>query len=351
MSVTVRFLNGRYRLAAPLYTGGMAEIYQSRDVKTDDSVAVKLFTSGRLEMEVLKESYKRELLALSQLKHPSIVQLLDYGEDNQTGCSFLVLEWIDTDLQRFLRAAKPRNWDRLYWSIARPIIEGLSFAHSRHFIHRDIKPSNILLDAGGNPKLTDFGISKLKTYLNSGLTLNQFSSPPYSPPEFDDGSYSATRDVFGIAAVLVECLASKSLSGYEDLYSALDRAPVPIIVHNILKTALSVRPEDRPPNAAILLAQLDEVQEFRGAVPETRDQIFAEISPNALRSLFEIYPTKTRDEIEAVLFTDLNTACAMTSSNNENRRHSESIPFTVRHFFALPLSHSRKKIGFSLKVL
>src|SRR5262249_44771430 len=162
------------------------------------------------------------------------------------------------------------------------------------------------------PKLTDFGISKLKTYLYSGLTLNQFSSPPYSPPEADDGSYSATRDVFGIAAVLVECLAKKSLGDYEDLYNSLDRAPVPIAFHNILKTALSTHPQERYPNAAVLLAQLDAIQEFRGAVQERRDQVFIEVSTQALKSLFEVYPTKTRDEAEAALLTDLNAACAMT---------------------------------------
>ena len=168
MPENFRFLNRRYRITSPSHTGGMAEIYKSRDAFTDVNVAIKLFTSGRLEMDVLKESYQREIRALSQLKHSSIVQLLDNGQDEETGYPFLVLEWIETDLRRLLQTTSFGAWDWLYWSIGRPIIEGLAFAHSRDFIHRDIKPSNILLDAGGNPKLTDFGISKLKTYLNSG---------------------------------------------------------------------------------------------------------------------------------------------------------------------------------------
>jgi len=265
MTIKVRLLNGRYRLSVPAHTGGMAEIYESRDVVTDAKVAIKLFTSGHLEMAVLRESYQRELLALSQLKHPSIVQLLDQGEDIETGHPYLVLEWVDTDLKRLLQKTAFKEWDRLYWSIARPILEGLRFAHSRNFIHRDIKPSNVLVDAGGNPRLTDFGISKLKTYLNAGITLNRFSSPPYCPPEVDDGSYSATRDVFGLAAVLIECVAESSLTNYQELYSALDHAPFPLLLHNAFKRALDSDPSKRQPNAAVLLAELDSIQEFRGA--------------------------------------------------------------------------------------
>jgi serine/threonine protein kinase len=99
----IRLLNEQYRLSVPAHIGGMAEIYESRDILTDAKVAIKLFTSGHLEMDVLRESYQRELLALSQLKHQSIVQLLDHGEDRQTGHPFLVLEWVDTDLRRLLQ--------------------------------------------------------------------------------------------------------------------------------------------------------------------------------------------------------------------------------------------------------
>jgi serine/threonine protein kinase len=336
-----RVLNNRYRISAPCNTGGMSEIYEARDLHTDSKVAVKIFTSGHLDLRVLKESFNRELLALTQLKHPSIVDLLDNGEDSQTGHQFLVLEWVDTDLRKLLQKTSIHDWDRLYWSIIRPLLEGLAFAHSRDVIHRDVKPSNILVDAAGTAKLTDFGVSKLQTYLGSSLTLKDFTSPPYSPPESDDGSYSATRDIFGISAVLVECLAQTILTTYEELYAAFDRIPLPIQVHNIVKRALATDPGKRQQNAAVFLAELDAMQEFRGARSEPKQQIFVEISPNALKGLFIMHPESTREELESLLVSDLNVVCGMTSIFEANRANSETITlfggsFICRAYVALP---------------
>jgi serine/threonine protein kinase len=336
-----RLLNNRYRISAPCNTGGMSEIYEARDLLTDSKVAVKIFTSGHLDLRVLKESFNRELLALTQLKHPSIVELLDNGEDSETGHQFLVLEWIDTDLRRLLQKTVINDWDRLYWSIIRPLLEGLVFAHSRDVIHRDVKPSNILVDAAGTPKLTDFGVSKLKTYLGSSLTLKDFTSPPYSPPESDDGSYSTTRDIFGISAVLVECLAHTILTSHEELHLAFDRVPLPLQIHNIVKRALAADPSNRQQNAAVFLAELDAMQEFRGARSEPKQQIFIEISPNASKSLFALHPESTREELDSLVVSDLNVVCGMTSVFEANRTNSETITlfggsFICRAYVALP---------------
>jgi serine/threonine protein kinase len=303
----------------------MSEIYEARDLMTDTKVAVKMFTSGHLDSEILKESYNRELVALTQLKHPSIIELLDFGEDGETKNQFLVLEWVATDLKRLLQKALIGDWDRLYWAIGRPLIEGLSFAHARHVSHRDVKPSNVLVDSGGTPKLSDFGVSKLKTYLGSAITLKEFTSPPYTPAELDDGSYSPTRDVFGIAAVLVECLTHTVLTSYQELQAALDRAPLPLQVHNIFKRALATDPGERQQNATVLLAELDAMQEFRGAYATPKQHIFVEISSSALNTLFMSHPGSTREELESLVISDLNTISGMTSILEPNKVNSETV--------------------------
>lgn len=106
-------------------------------------------------------------------------------------------------------------------------MEALAFAHSRGIVHRDLKPENILTDSAGTPKLADFGISKIRTLIQPGLTLNQFASRPYAPREDDDGTYTYTRDVYAYAALVLSCMTPLRLVTYEDLDRALDQVDVP----------------------------------------------------------------------------------------------------------------------------
>jgi superfamily I DNA and/or RNA helicase/serine/threonine protein kinase len=334
-----KLVNGQYGLTGEPKIGGMSEIYSARDLATDRKVAVKIFKSGTLDSSYLRESYEREVLALSQLKHPAIVELVDHGVDKETQLRFLVLEWVETDLHQFLAKTSFDKWDGFYFGMGRTLLEGLAFAHSRDLAHRDIKPSNILVDAGGNPKLADFGISKLKTYLSPTLTLNQFASPPYCPKEIDDGSFSSTRDVFGIAAVFVECLTQQPLTTYEELYSALDRAPLPISIHGVLKRALDASPDKRQQNAAVLLAEVEAMQQFRGVDWIPRKDVNLELSQKALSTLFELYPTKTEAEVLATLLSDLNLVCALIPRAEANLRSGMTLygaTFICQAFVALP---------------
>ena len=86
---------------------------------------------------------------------------------------------MDEDLSSVARKPISPGWDSFYLELGRPILQALAFAHSRQVIHRDLKPANILLDSSGAPKLADFGISKLKRWLEPSLTLNQFASMPF----------------------------------------------------------------------------------------------------------------------------------------------------------------------------
>lgn len=131
-----RILNRRYALTGQPKIGGMSEVYSARDLATDRKVAVKIFTSGTLDSGYLHESYERELLALSQLKHPAILELLDHGIDEGTLLRFLVVEWVETDLRQFLAKSSFKEWDAFYFSIGQPLLEGLRFAHSRDLAHR-----------------------------------------------------------------------------------------------------------------------------------------------------------------------------------------------------------------------
>ena len=304
--------------------GGMSEVFPAIDFADRASkVAVKLFKRGEIEDDILRETYDREIRALKELKHSSIVELLDSGIDRDTNSLFLVLEWMDTDLSATGKVPVSAGWDSFYQELGSPILQALAFAHSRQVIHRDIKPRNILLDASGAPKLADFGISKLKRWLEPGLTLNQFASIPFCPPEFDDGSYTYTRDVFGFAALAIQCLSEQTLHTYEDLYTALDNADIPPDVCDILSLALSKEPQQRQANAGVLLAQLGNIESQRQILWVRKDDIYLEISQNAFVNLGKELQERSKDEICIRVLNDLNTICGIVAYQSKLPDSSE----------------------------
>ena len=111
------------------------------------------------------------------------MELIDSSKDETTGNYFLVLEWMDKDLATLLKESPADGWDSFWEAVALPVLEALAFSHSRRIIHRDIKPSNILVGSDGKLKLADFGISKLKGYLQPSITLKNFVSRTFTPPE------------------------------------------------------------------------------------------------------------------------------------------------------------------------
>ena len=288
----------------------MAKVYAARDMLDDGKkVALKLFEAGRLENEIVQEAFAREVRALKELQHPSIVQLLDWGIDHTCSFPYVVLEWCELDLSKCVLQSE--GWDAFYGSYGRPVLDALAFAHSRQVVHRDVKPSNVLLDSENNVKLGDFGISKLRTWLEPGKTLAEFMSKPFCPPEIDDGSFSYTRDVYGFAAVAVDALSKTTLYTYEHLEAALHDIGLPEPVFDIFEHCLAKAPQVRPANAAVLLARLDAIQEERRVATRKPQTIYLELSSFAVNQLRADFPSESKDEIQTALAEDLDTVCGI----------------------------------------
>jgi superfamily I DNA and/or RNA helicase/serine/threonine protein kinase len=309
----VLLISERYACSSNPIPGGMADVYRARDYDADErQVAVKVFKHGLIDEKHIAESYKRETQALSELKHPGIVELLDAGMDEEIGHYFLVLEWMEKDLSALLKESPPEGWDSFWKAIARPVLEALAFAHSRQCIHRDLKPSNILIDSNTQPKLADFGISKLKRDLQPGITLAEYASRPFTPPEYDDGSHSYTRDVFSFGVVILSCLTDVSLVEYDDIPKALKELDTPTEIIEVVSRAVSFEPEKRQPNAEILLADLNTIQRQREKKqPSTKPICYLNLPNNPLKSLRNELEIEPRSEIENLLQEDLNAACGI----------------------------------------
>ena len=277
--------NGRYVTRGNPKSGGLSSLYRATDIETSSMVALKVFRSESSTDEVIEESFRREVQALSDLKHPHIVRILDSGRDEDNGVHFVVMEWVEQDLSAVLAPGRYESWEAYYRSVGKGVLDALAFAHTRSTAHRDVKPSNVLVTDEGLVKLCDFGISKIRNFLAPGVTLARFSSAPYSPPELDDGSYSYSRDVFGFAALSVAALTGKAPTKYDDLFALLEDAPLAEPIRRVLRRCLELnQPDLRPSNAVLLQAELER------AAPAPVAQ--------ALQPVLLVLTNKVRDAVE-----------------------------------------------------
>lgn len=317
-SSQTRLINQQYVLYPNPRSGGMADVYKAIDMQSEKHVAVKIFKHGTLEEDVLKEAFKREMNALKELKHPNIVELLDIGTDEETGHYFLVLEWMERNLQDVIKETQPEGWDDFAEAIALPLLDALAFAHTRNIIHRDIKPSNILVNDDNRPKLADFSISKLKRWLQPGLTLEEFVSRPYSPPEHDDGSYTYTRDVFGLGVLVLNALTDVDIFDYEDINKALENFDAPYEVISAIESSVSSDPLERQANAIILKSEIETIQNRRKVEWVEKKRFYLQPTNKWLRRLQEEL-SLSADDLKNTLLEDLNTECGISPYKKENR--------------------------------
>ncbi|MCY7275660.1 MAG: serine/threonine protein kinase [Phormidesmis sp. CAN_BIN44] len=323
-NLSVLTINDRYILSEPPHSGGMADVYQAVDLQDNfKRVAVKVFKHGQIEEEILAESFRRETQALQELRHPCIVELLDLGRDPETDHYFLVMPWVERQLPDLLAASPPEGWDDFWSMIGHPILETLAFSHERSCIHRDLKPSNILVDSDNQIKLVDFGISKLKSYFQPKVTLAEFTSRPYTPPEHDRGDYTYTRDVFGFGVIVLRCLTTVDLVDYDSIPEAIAALDVPPSILEVIEACVSDDPAGRPRNAEVLLAQLEAVQKQHLRASGTKKRIcYLKLSPKAFTNL-QNELNALQPEIERILQEDLTTICGIMRYRNSKATSSE----------------------------
>ena len=283
----------------------MAEVYAAYDIDSDREVALKLLPKGQHDDAVIAEIFKRETRALKELKHPNIVELLDSGFDEETNTAYLALEWVKFDLSFVIDRRPFDGWDAFYESTGRPILEALAFSHSRQIAHRDVKLKNVLVDEGQSPKLADFGIAKLRTDIAPGVTLREFVSRPYAPPEPDEGMLVYSRDVYGYGVLALRCLVPRDLKTYEDVYTALDEVDLPPEVYDVLTTVLSRDPSSRPMNAEVLLDRVERIQRPRQSAWEVKARVFLAVTKKACEALRREWPGRADSELEDLVRADL----------------------------------------------
>jgi eukaryotic-like serine/threonine-protein kinase len=206
---------GPYRIEREIGRGGMAVVYLAvrADGEFRKRVAIKLIKRGMDTMTVV-ERLRRERRILAALEHPAIARLLD-GGTTPDGRPWIAMEFVEgIPVNRYCDENRLGVEERC--RLMTKICQAVAYAHRNLVIHRDLKPTNILVDAGGNPKLLDFGIAKLLAAEEDGdeteapLTRGTARplTPEYASPEqIDGGAIGTTTDVYSLGVVLYELLA------------------------------------------------------------------------------------------------------------------------------------------------
>ena len=203
-----RIVDGRYRLAEVIGTGGMATVHRALDTRLGRFVAVKLLRREVIEDADIAMRFRREALAATVLRHRNIVACLETGTDD--GQPYLVMELIEgEDL-----AARLRRGGRLAaGDVARiglDVARALGVAHVRGIVHRDVKPGNILLSRDGRAMVTDFGIARLAADAEGAVPGTTLGSVHYFSPEQAKGATTTpASDTYSLGLVLFEALTGR----------------------------------------------------------------------------------------------------------------------------------------------
>jgi ABC-type amino acid transport substrate-binding protein/predicted Ser/Thr protein kinase len=263
---------GKYQLQKLLGRGGMGEVYEAYDTKTDRVVALKVLPHHLAADETFKQRFRRESQAAAGVNDPHVVPIHGFGEID--GRLYLDMRLIEGQTVGELLADRERPLSpTLAVSVVEQVATALDAAHEKGLIHRDVKPSNILLTVREFAYLIDFGLAR--TAGESGMTTagNTLGTLGYMAPErFEGGPIDGRADVYALACVLYECLTGNRP------YQA-DSLEQQIAGH-------MMSPPPRPSDTDSKLAAFDDViAKGMAKKPGKRYQTAAELAAAARRAL------------------------------------------------------------------
>ena len=209
-----KWLARRYELRRIVADGGMGRVYEGIDHVANARIAVKILHKEVSTDEVALERFKREYDISRELRHPHVVAVHDFA--NEDGTWFLVMEYLDGEELRLILDRKEKlHPARLLRAMCQAAL-ALDAAHARRYVHRDLKPDNLFLCGGRDGdvlKILDFGSVKDKNFGSKKLTVvgTTLGSPYYMSPEQAQGleTLDACADIFSLAAMVYECVVGK----------------------------------------------------------------------------------------------------------------------------------------------
>jgi serine/threonine-protein kinase len=213
-------LNGQFQVIQKIGTGGMGSVYKALQPAMNRMVAIKILHPKLAGRKDLTSRFRREARAMSQLTHPNTVKVFMYGELEEDGALYIVMELLEgRNLNQAVRKEGPIPPERAI-PILTQVCGALQEAHELGIVHRDLKPENIFLSNQGGmtdyPKVLDFGLAKVteRQMQPGSLILTQegmvFGTPEFMSPEQAQGrTLDARSDIYSLAVILYEVLTGK----------------------------------------------------------------------------------------------------------------------------------------------
>ena len=272
---------GPYRIGKRIGRGGMGTVYQGENVETGQPAAIKVLSPRLAVEEGFRDRFETEIETLKKLKHPNIVRLYGFGE--QEGHLYYVMELVEgTNLEDELQAGRRFNWrETIHLGIM--LARALKHAHDHGVIHRDLKPANLLLTGESDVKLADFGIARL--FGNTRITSDGglVGTAEYMAPEQADGRLVTFHcDLYSLGGVMFAMLSGRppfkggslpELLQYhrfsEPPHVSRFAADVPQELDQMIVRLLSKDPQARATNAMVVAKQLG-AMEHALSLPQTR---------------------------------------------------------------------------------
>src|SRR5262249_15640437 len=221
---------GDYELLEEIGRGGQGVVFRARQKSLNRIVALKVISLGQWASKAHLKRFRLEAEAAARLEHPGIVPIHEVGE--RDGSCFFSMKFVEGGQLDEMARREPMPIRQAVELIAK-VARTVHYAHEHGILHRDIKPGNILLDAKGEPHLTDFGLARLVESESSIThTLDVLGTPSYMAPEQavgNNAAISSVTDVYGLGAVLYQLLTSQPpFAGgatYETIKLLLDTEP------------------------------------------------------------------------------------------------------------------------------
>lgn len=265
---------GNYRIVERIGRGGMATVYKAYQPALERYVAVKVIHEPlAADDEMFLKRFQREAKAVAALRHPDIVQVFDFG--TQDDVSYMVMEYLEgTTLKAELNVLAEKGQTmplEEVQRIFRAVASALEHAHRQGMVHRDIKPANVMLTTRGDVILTDFGIAKIVGGTQYTATGAVTGTPAYMSPEQGQGERGDERsDIYALGVVLYEMVTGrvpydadtplavilKHISAPLPLPRQLNPA-VPEAVEQVILKALAKAPDDRYQTVAQMTGALE----------------------------------------------------------------------------------------------
>src|SRR6266496_2547361 len=200
---------GNYEILEEIGRGGMGVIYRARQRYSRRFVALKRVLTYHADSHETLARFRREAEAAASLDHPNILPIYEVGE-TEDGLPFFSMKLATGGSLRTAAAAlrsEPRECVRLMAKVAHAV----AYAHAQGILHRDLQPGNILLDARGEPLVSDFGLAKwLDKESDLTRTLTTFGTPGYIAPEqAEDAQFGPAADIYSLGAILFNLLAGR----------------------------------------------------------------------------------------------------------------------------------------------